>query len=113
MSGARGSSGRFFKADDAIAVAVAGGVGEGPRVVLLGVLFYRWVSRHARARFSRGGAEDSRRADQLQNSVDTIAVEVERISEGQRYVTKALNEGVQPAVGAPAGQEVLVHRKGT
>jgi hypothetical protein len=133
-----------LQADDAIAVAVAGGVGQAPDVeaattvqvltddggvskevlanammaealafVLLGVLFYRWVSRRARDRFSRGAGNDSGRLDQLQNSVDANAVEVERISEGQRYVTKALNEGVQPAVGAPAGQEVLVHRKGT
>jgi hypothetical protein len=45
--------------------------------------------------------------------VDAIALEVERISEGQRYVTKALNEGVQPAVGADAREQVLVPRKGT
>lgn len=35
---------------------------------------------------------DQRRFDQLQQSVDVIALEVERISEGQRYVTKILNE---------------------
>src|ERR1051325_6833093 len=32
------------------------------------------------------------RIDQLQQSVDAIAIEVERISEGQRFVTKLLNE---------------------
>lgn len=133
----------ILQADDAIAVAVAGGVGQAPReeeetteepvngnvvskevlanamlaealaFVLLGVFFYRWVRRRARDRFSRGGADDSKRLDQLQNSVDAIAIEVERISEGQRYVTKALNEGLQPAVRAPAGEEALVPRKGT
>jgi chaperonin cofactor prefoldin len=133
----------ILQADDAIAVAVAGGVGQGPRdeeettaepssddvvskevlanalmaealgFVLLGMLIYRWGLRRARERFSRGAPEDSRRLDQLQNSVDAIAVEVERISEGQRYVTKALNEGLQPAVGTPARDEALVHRKGT
>jgi chaperonin cofactor prefoldin len=133
----------ILQADDAIAVAVVGGVGPGPNeeeetteapvsddvvskdvlanamlaealaFVLLGVFFYRWVLRRARDRFSRGAPEDSKRLDQLQNSVDAIAIEVERISEGQRYVTKALNEGFQPAVGAPAGEEALVHRKRT
>ena len=32
------------------------------------------------------------RIDQLQQSVDAIAIEVERISEGQRFVTRLLNE---------------------
>jgi hypothetical protein len=32
------------------------------------------------------------RLDQLQQAVDTIAVEVERISEGQRFVTKLMSE---------------------
>jgi chaperonin cofactor prefoldin len=132
----------ILHADDAIAVAVAGGVGQAPSeeettaqpsdenvvskdglanvmlaeavaFVLLGVFFYRWVLRRTREQFSRGAPDDSRRLDQLQNSVDAIAVEVERISEGQRYVTKALNEGVQPAAGGRAGEEALVHRKGT
>ena len=63
--------------------------------VLLGVVFYKWVMRRAREGFGRGAPEDGRRLDQLQNSVDAIAVEVERISENQRYVTKALNEGLR------------------
>ena len=39
------------------------------------------------------------RLDQLQQSVDTIAIEVERISEGQRFVTKLLKDQ-RPALGA-------------
>jgi hypothetical protein len=45
------------------------------------------------------------RLEQLQQSVDTIAVEVERISEAQRFVTRLLSEGQRPAVAigsAPA-----------
>jgi hypothetical protein len=41
------------------------------------------------------------RLEQIQQSVDTIAIEVERISEGQRFVTKLLNERERPALGAP------------
>ena len=33
--------------------------------------------------------------NQLQQSVDAIAVEIERISENQRFVTKMLNENGQ------------------
>ena len=42
--------------------------------------------------------------DQLQQAVDTIAVEVERISEGQRFVTRLLSEGNRHALGAGAGE---------
>ena len=126
--------------DDAISAAVASGLGqpepqepmttvhveEGvPReavarfmmfealgFVLLGVIFYKWVMRRAREGFGRSAPEDGRRLDQLQNSVDAIAVEVERISENQRYVTKALNEGLQPEASQKAREEVLIPRKG-
>lgn len=42
------------------------------------------------------------RLEQLQHSVDTIAIEVERISEGQRWVTKLLSDRERPAIGNPA-----------
>jgi hypothetical protein len=53
--------------------------------------------------------------DQLQNAVDAIALEVERISEGQRFVTKVLNAGGQADFAASAGQPqdaVPVRKKG-
>jgi hypothetical protein len=81
--------------------------------VLVGILVYRSIMKRARDRFSRGGPHDSGRLDQLQNAVDAIAVEVERISEGQRYVTKALGEGLQPMARTEAGEKVGVPRKGT
>lgn len=34
---------------------------------------------------------------QLQHAVDTVAVEVERIEEGQRFATRLLSEGRPPA----------------
>ena len=48
------------------------------------------------------------RLDQLQQCVDTIAIEVERISEGQRFVTRLLNDR---ALSAGAGDSVhAAHR---
>lgn len=47
-----------------------------------------------------GSAENVRRLDQLQQAVDTIAIEVERVSEGQRFVTKLLSESVPVAITA-------------
>ena len=44
-----------------------------------------------------GSSEDSQRLMRLEQAVDTIAVEVERISEGQRFVTQLLADGTQPA----------------
>lgn len=51
------------------------------------------------------------RLEQLQRAVDTIAVEVERISEGQRFVTKILTERERPALGAGAAEAVRASKK--
>lgn len=51
------------------------------------------------------------RFDQLQQAVDTIALEVERISEGQRFVTKILSERERPAVGAGAAEPVRAPKR--
>jgi hypothetical protein len=49
--------------------------------------------------------ETAQRLGHLEAAVDTIAVEIERISEGQRFVTKLLSEG-QKAPSLGAGQRV-------
>ena len=59
----------------------------------------------ARASFQRSTSapapalsqEQTRRFDRLEQSVDAIAIEVERISENQRYLTKLLGESKQAA----------------
>lgn len=91
-------------------------IGEAVAFLLLGIFLYRLGWRRARERFSGSAPNDPARMDQLQNAVDAIALEVERISEGQRYVTKVLNAGGQPDFAAGAGQEqepVPVRRKGS
>lgn len=50
--------------------------------------------------------ETQRRLEQLQQSVDTIAIEVERISEGQRFVTRVMGERDRPALGVGAAEPV-------
>jgi hypothetical protein len=47
--------------------------------------------------------EAAQRMERLEASVDAIAIEIERISEGQRFVTKLLSES-QPAPQLGAGQ---------
>jgi hypothetical protein len=47
--------------------------------------------------------ESTERMERLEQAVDAIAIEVERISEGQRYMTRLLSEGSAPAL--PVGQK--------
>ncbi|MEO8194484.1 MAG: hypothetical protein ABI681_11595 [Gemmatimonadales bacterium] len=49
-----------------------------------------------------GAQENARRLDQLQQAVDAIAIEVERVSEGQRFVTKVLSDTSRVAIPATA-----------
>jgi hypothetical protein len=54
-------------------------------------------------------ADLTARMERMEQAIDSIAVEIERISEGQRFTTKLLSErtgdrGAQPlSAGAPAG----------
>lgn len=56
------------------------------------------------------------RLSRIENAVDSIALEVERISEGQRFVTKLMNDSRQLGAGAaqpivvPQGERVPVER---
>ena len=69
-------------------------------------LMWRWLRRpHGAVKL---GSEDVNRLEQMQRAIDVMAVEVERISESQRYVAKLLNEGRE--LGAGAAQSVVVAR---
>jgi hypothetical protein len=59
----------------------------------------RW-KRRAGAIPAQSGAESGERLARLENGMDAIAIEIERISEGQRFVTKLLSES-QLAAGQP------------
>ena len=64
--------------------------GEALAFVLLGFVLWRMAFRRGtRAALQSAGPRD---VSQLQQSIDAIAVEVERISENQRFVTRLLNE---------------------
>ena len=53
--------------------------------------------------------ETAQRLERLESAVDTIAVEIERISEGQRFVTKLLSESApaSPLLAAQRSPEAL------
>lgn len=75
------------------------------------VLFFarrRWKGRD-RAVPSVLGVE-SQRLERLENGMEAIAIEIERISEGQRFVTRLLSESQSPLgtshrIGQPAAVE--------
>ncbi len=58
----------------------------------------RW-KRRARGLPAQTG-DSTQRLERLENGMEAIAIEIERISEGQRFVTKLLSESQSP-VGAP------------
>jgi hypothetical protein len=72
--------------------------------------FSRFMWRRARVPAKPSASPDeSRRLERLEQGVDAIAIEVERISEGQRFVTRLLSEAhdgaaipVSQRIGEPA-----------
>jgi hypothetical protein len=83
---------------------------EGLGFVLLGLILWRVLRRRGPASALRLAPEESARMAQLQRAVDVIAVEVERISEGQRYVTKLLGDKL-PAIGTGPAQDIPAARR--
>jgi hypothetical protein len=70
-----------------------------PITIALARRIWRSGSRRAAAAVAPESAE---RMERLEQAVDAIAIEIERVSEGQRYVTRLLTEGAAPAL--PVGQ---------
>ena len=70
------------------------GVGAGTIFVLAVGFFYFWRRRWKKTRKSVPALPegDSDRLQRLEHGMEAIAIEVERISEGQRFVTKLLSE---------------------
>jgi len=75
--------------------------GEALAFVLVGVVAWRFGVRRLRAQLSGMLAHQSHQLQQVQQSIDVIAVEVERISEGQRFVAKTMADKAL-AEGEPA-----------
>lgn len=51
-------------------------------------------------------ADTTQRLDRLEKAIDTIAFEIERVSEGQRFVTRLMTEGHEmPRLGAAGAAE--------
>jgi hypothetical protein len=76
--------------------------------IMVGRLMWRRAQRRATALFASAADVTG-----IKHAVDAIAVEVERISENQRYATKLLKERAEPLGGldAAAGSRVPVEQR--
>lgn len=72
-------------------------------IVALGVPIVRSMNRRKELEASRLPAdpEQGRRLERIEQAVEAMAVEIERISEGQRFVTKLLAERERPNILPP------------
>lgn len=72
----------------------------GPLAASFGRMMWR---RSSRPSMPPGWYDASQRLERLEQAVDTIAVEVERVSESQRFMTKLMTQGVTEGVAGVAG----------
>lgn len=72
-------------------------------VTAIGVPLARALARRMESDRPRLPPEVSARLERMEQAIDSIAVEVERISEGQRFTTKLLSER---GAGAAEGSAV-------
>ena len=79
-----------------MAIASCAAAGYIVRVITNGVLRYREQS--ARIEQAAATRPTDERMARLELAVESIAVEIERISEGQRFTTRLLSEAVQKPV---------------
>ena len=83
-------------------------------VLAVGVPLARAYSRRmdAESRNPQIPAEITSRLERMEQAIDSVALEVERISEGQRFTTKLLSEGKSAPdlrQSAPAGTPARDH----
>lgn len=73
-----------------------------------------WIRTRAKQLGSNGAAlapqldEISARLAQIETTADAMAIEIERISEGQRFTTKLLADRTLPATQSPQGERARV-----
>jgi hypothetical protein len=91
---------------DEAAVAVTMIITAGATVITVARMYFKHLEAKTRGFApTRGGAREAigeERLERIEQAVDAIALEVERMSEGQRFTTRLLAERMQEPAG-PAG----------
>ena len=95
-------------------VALTGAVMWGIVAIVYVVLHHR--RRVSLAGFSKPSADADARMARIENAIESVAVEVERISEGQRFTSKLLSEGAaqqaNSAINAPENLGAVLLNRG-
>jgi hypothetical protein len=74
-----------------------GGFGVLVPVIIISLIMRRRRRRRRTAEPVKNlGADSTERLERLERGMEAIAIEIERVSEGQRFVTKLLSESAQP-----------------
>lgn len=76
----------------------------------LSIAWARAIFRRSARSAEQPSRELMQRLDRMEEGIEAIAIEVERVSEGQRFVTKVIGQGAAPALGAGAAEPVAVPR---
>jgi len=84
------------------------GVGSVLMFVFLAPVALAWMRmlwrRSGRTPQPRPDTESAARLERIEQAVDAIAIEVERVSESQRFQTKLLSEGQGAPIFAPGAR---------
>lgn len=95
------------------------GPGVAPFLAIILVIVLARAGAFRRGRFWRRGWGDdvapadpdtTQRLERMEQAMEAIAIEVERISEGQRFVTRLMSEGQPPMERVPLPQERYTER---
>ena len=92
-------------------VFVLGGIFLFVAIFPISIAFARRIWRRSAAAVSALPHDIVERFTQIDQAVESIAVEVERIGEGQRFITRVLSEQKQPALVEPARSGVEVRSR--
>lgn len=87
-------------------VAIIGTTFAGIAMVIVAIAFARRLWKGAARVVSQIPAALEARLTRFEQSIDTIAIEVERVSEGQRFLTRVLSEQNAHAIGAGPAQPI-------
>jgi hypothetical protein len=90
---------------------IIGTVFSGIALVLVAFAYARRIWKGATHVVSQIPAAFEARLTRFEQSIDAMAIEIERVSEGQRFLTKVLTEEGPRALGAGAAEAIEVRAK--
>ena len=90
---------------------ITGTVFLGTAIVIVAFAYARRLWKGATHVVSQIPAAFEARLTRFEQSIDAMAIEIERVSEGQRFLTKVLTEDQPRALGAGAAEPIEVRAK--